>query len=396
MVPNPGDPQQLNRYSYGLNNPVRYTDPTGHYVFEYGAGVWASFYDPVTPGGPDNESFTIHDDPTAAYWSNSGSSMAIGSGTNVFIPPQDGLPAYRTTAEAASRPRNRDEARYVDLFLGFVGYGPALAAAQMGDWRPGSVNAPGLPAEFNLHTAAREGGCSFSAYTWVATEEGLRRMGTLKVGELVLGYDERLGTTGMYTVTAVLVHVDTTLILLTINGERIETTPGHPFFSLEGGWLRAGDLWIGAHVRSANGDYGVVQGIEVVQRQQPMYNLTVATAHTYFVGEGQWLVHNICWAHKAVVYGIKRDIVNRGLRPKTEFRIDTPRGSKSFRAVDVAALDSQGNVVELHQVGLVNSNGMPVEREMLAFHDIRQYSKQYRDVPFYYWPYNTWDDLFPW
>ncbi|RMG96564.1 MAG: hypothetical protein D6706_10060, partial [Chloroflexi bacterium] len=25
-----------------------------------------------------------------------------------------------------------------------------------------------------------------------------------------------------------------------------------------------------------------------------MYNFTVATAHTYFVGNGQWLVHNAC------------------------------------------------------------------------------------------------------
>jgi hypothetical protein len=34
MVPSPGNPQSLNRYSYTLNNPVKYTDPTGHYVFE--------------------------------------------------------------------------------------------------------------------------------------------------------------------------------------------------------------------------------------------------------------------------------------------------------------------------------------------------------------------------
>jgi hypothetical protein len=27
-----------------------------------------------------------------------------------------------------------------------------------------------------------------------------------------------------------------------------------------------------------------------------MYNLTVDTAHTFFVGEGQWLVHNECWS----------------------------------------------------------------------------------------------------
>jgi RHS repeat-associated protein len=30
IVPEPGNPQSLNRYSYVLNNPVRNTDPTGH------------------------------------------------------------------------------------------------------------------------------------------------------------------------------------------------------------------------------------------------------------------------------------------------------------------------------------------------------------------------------
>ncbi len=29
-MPNPGDPQALNRYSYVLNNPLKHTDPTGH------------------------------------------------------------------------------------------------------------------------------------------------------------------------------------------------------------------------------------------------------------------------------------------------------------------------------------------------------------------------------
>ncbi len=31
IVPEPGNPQALNRYSYVLNNPLRYTDPTGNY-----------------------------------------------------------------------------------------------------------------------------------------------------------------------------------------------------------------------------------------------------------------------------------------------------------------------------------------------------------------------------
>ena len=32
IVPEPGNPQALNRYSYVLNNPLRYTDPTGHFT----------------------------------------------------------------------------------------------------------------------------------------------------------------------------------------------------------------------------------------------------------------------------------------------------------------------------------------------------------------------------
>ncbi len=30
IVPEPGNPQTLNRYAYVLNNPLRYTDPSGH------------------------------------------------------------------------------------------------------------------------------------------------------------------------------------------------------------------------------------------------------------------------------------------------------------------------------------------------------------------------------
>lgn len=33
IVPDPTNPQSFNRYSYSLNNPVKYTDPSGHCVF---------------------------------------------------------------------------------------------------------------------------------------------------------------------------------------------------------------------------------------------------------------------------------------------------------------------------------------------------------------------------
>jgi RHS repeat-associated protein len=37
LVPKPENPQSLNRFSYAYNNPVKFTDPTGHYSCYAGA-----------------------------------------------------------------------------------------------------------------------------------------------------------------------------------------------------------------------------------------------------------------------------------------------------------------------------------------------------------------------
>ena len=34
IVPDPGNPQDLNRYAYSLNNPLRYTKPSGYACIE--------------------------------------------------------------------------------------------------------------------------------------------------------------------------------------------------------------------------------------------------------------------------------------------------------------------------------------------------------------------------
>jgi hypothetical protein len=59
-------------------------------------------------------------------------------------------------------------------------------------------------------------------------------------------------------------------------------------------WVEAGDLQAGDRVRKADGGYGTVDTVVFVYQTQPMYNFTVGEAHTYFVGDGQWLVHNDC------------------------------------------------------------------------------------------------------
>lgn len=43
IIPNPYDPQSLNRYSYVNNNPLRYTDPSGHNPMLLGLGVFVAY-----------------------------------------------------------------------------------------------------------------------------------------------------------------------------------------------------------------------------------------------------------------------------------------------------------------------------------------------------------------
>ena len=38
IVPQPGNPQSLNRYSYVLNNPLRFVDPSGHAAVDFWGG----------------------------------------------------------------------------------------------------------------------------------------------------------------------------------------------------------------------------------------------------------------------------------------------------------------------------------------------------------------------
>ncbi len=138
----------------------------------------------------------------------------------------------------------------------------------------------------NLADAAKalDAPCSFSAETQVVTAEGEMSIAAIEIGDYVLAWNEADGTLGYYPVTAVPVHDDLALTEVIIDGEWLETTPEHPFYTEDDGWLPAGELKTGMKVRRADGSYGLVWLAWTVYRAQEMYNLTVDTAHTFFVG----------------------------------------------------------------------------------------------------------------
>jgi hypothetical protein len=108
----------------------------------------------------------------------------------------------------------------------------------------------------NVADAARAAGtiCSFSAETYVTTAAGLVPISQIEVGDLVLAYHELLDSTDYYTVTGAISHLDPFITLVALDGEVLETTPEHPFFTFEKGWVGAGDLLPGMQVRQADGE----------------------------------------------------------------------------------------------------------------------------------------------
>jgi RHS repeat-associated protein len=253
VVPSPVEPQSWNKYSYTENNPIKYTDPTGHWV--------ETAFDVISLGMTindiKNEGFT--------FWNT----VSLVTDVASIV-----LPAVPAGASHIIR-----AAKYADKAVDIV------------DTAADTLKASDKLAQFANYVGDV---CSFSADTKVSTNEGEKEIADIEEGDYVLAWNETTNEIGYYEVTDTFSHIDPVLTELIINGEWIETTPEHPFYTLEEGWIPADELETGMHVRNAEGDYELVWLKWNIQKDQEMYNFTVDTAHTYFVGEGQWLVHNEC------------------------------------------------------------------------------------------------------
>jgi len=311
----PSSPQSLHKYTYAHNNALLYTDPSGMCI----GWIWNS---PRCQRLPDGE---INIEDGLAYWKGVlETEWEIVKSPFVMVHSLVTSGEYRATVkrgwdrlwdenwldlgeelfiELVIRPIQ--DVKYAFVCDDAAGQAKALTSVFLSiagskyakdKFRRPRPDGPG-PAESPppRPIKPKPNVCSFTPDTLVSTADGLTPIGELAVGELVWAYNEATGTTDLYTITAVLAHADTVLVDLTIDGEPITTTPEHPFFTRERSWVAADALRLGDHIRAADGTWGVVERLLLRSDTQVMYNLTVATAHTFFVGEGGWLVHNTCW-----------------------------------------------------------------------------------------------------
>ena len=136
----------------------------------------------------------------------------------------------------------------------------------------------------------------FIAGTLVATETGYVTIENIKAGDLVWATDPETGATTLKPVVQTFRNETTEWIHVTVNGETLTCTPEHPFYVPKKGWTSAIDLRAGDILVMLNGEDVVVEQVqhELLESPETTYNFEVEGFHTYYVGDTEVLVHNMC------------------------------------------------------------------------------------------------------
>lgn len=149
-------------------------------------------------------------------------------------------------------------------------------------------------------------GACFAAGTLVLMSDGsLKRIELVREGDWVLSKDEKTGEVAAKRVTQTFVRQAPSTLVLTLGGERIETTVEHPFYQHGKGFVPAGSLGIGNSIVTRAGPSLALASREVSNASKTVYNFEVEDFHTYFVGKSSVWVHNDCGE---VAFGFSKNL----------------------------------------------------------------------------------------
>ena len=136
-------------------------------------------------------------------------------------------------------------------------------------------------------------GASFASGTSIQTGEGARAIEEIAVGDEVWSHNETTGATELKAVERVFTRVATEILVINLaGGDRLETTPEHPFFVPGQGWVEARDLVAGDPILRRNGGTAVIESAQTRTGPRRVFNFGVAQNHNYFAGP-QVLSHNV-------------------------------------------------------------------------------------------------------
>lgn len=336
----PADPQQMNGYNYGNDNPVLNWDPSGLKSDECGSlyrcggsqvvttkttkyqdvSTVARHYQKTVPGatiaqwGANSSTKypAFHKAKQVTGWKNDhydpnwGKNLVAGA-------VRYSIASVEAASSAISPLASYPLSRMYDNAVSNFGVDTNSRAYSDGEGGMdglsmiGGVAALTSGLKYGLKAAAKRcgPGNSFTPGTKVVLADGTTKpIEDVKIGDEVLATDPETGETRAETVAAEIKGNGTkNLVKISVNTDgdpdtktaEITATDGHPFWVPElGKWINATDLQPGQWLRTSAGTHVQITAIKRWTQTATVHNLTVANIHTYYVlaGATPVLVHN--------------------------------------------------------------------------------------------------------
>ena len=152
-----------------------------------------------------------------------------------------------------------------------------------------------IQANMNVYAHFNSVSICFVAGTKVLTENGLVNIEDIQVGMKVYSYNEETKKVELNEVLRTFENpAEREMAKVTINGEVIESTSGHEYYTVNRGWIDAKELVKGDVLLNSDNEEVLVEDVEVIEGHgyKLVYNLNVENNHNYYVGEENILVHN--------------------------------------------------------------------------------------------------------
>jgi hypothetical protein len=150
-------------------------------------------------------------------------------------------------------------------------------------------------------------GVCFVAGTLVAVRDDLIPIEEISIGDVVYSENPDTGEKNTKTVTQTFVRQTKELLHIRVGKQKISTTPEHPFYVPQKGWVASIELRAGDKLLLRSGDVIVIEQVqhEILETPITVYNFEVADWHTYYVSDLAVLVHNSCGKNQSKLWDIK-------------------------------------------------------------------------------------------
>jgi RHS repeat-associated protein len=267
--------QSYNRYSYVMNNPLSYTDPSGEFIPLVIWGAVALYkaydtYDTITSGAAD----------LATSLDNSLSTEERALAATALAANVVGVPKFvrKYSGKLFNKSKTPDNNK-VD-----TGTSSNSTNKNQGDTNT-TNNSPACK-------------CCFVGDTLVLTNNGHKNIDQLQLGDLVLAKNELTGEISLKPVVDTFIFDDdrTTWLITSSNDvgdkQELEVTSNHPFWVAQQGWVETQNLDVGMKLTTPSGDLFVIEQVQALDVSPITYNITVDEDHTYFAGYENIWVHN--------------------------------------------------------------------------------------------------------